>query len=577
MICFLLIFIIQICFGMDEQCTPEELSAHIDTQYAQQEAKFKEYDLLNNPQKIVVRLQKQLKKETNLNNYVHELQLFASKLFLQELFAQDMANIQYFISVINAMHVKGVKLRSQIGRKTQTGFLFEPDSLDQINEAFYYSSIIIGSEFKEFNPEELQVIFSWMLNPQKGIWLNRFGELQVLLHEIASISKWKNKEEHDNIEKNLHVSFSGILTTQKKIKIIAENTEYFERIIANNQWLIELAKKQRAAQSKVSIKQATEKQYNCEAQKVAILYGKAHQWYAQLYEIVRKELQSSLTELIRQNPTDKSLMNFIKPLPPLPFLPKILPHTLSGFKDPSTSLILPSLEKEIAQAREKWATLHPIQAQLAPEMKIKKIKVKKPKIPKKIKEASDGSYILAKEETAREITIHDPKNKATSIIYKNAKPFRIKEKLPPVHYTDWVKMWFEDPNQALKNQGYTDINNIKYTLEHMYWKPIALHAFPLLIDNVILEWGTLAAIPSRKTPNQQDLLITIPGMIIYPDGSKETGVFVYLIDSANGQWYHRMFQPQSGGKLISDLFQKGYFSPQMEGYYEVFFPPLTRK
>jgi hypothetical protein len=65
--------------------------------------------------------------------------------------------------------------------------------------------------------------------------------------------------------------------------------------------------------------------------------------------------------------------------------------------------------------------------------------------------------------------------------------------------------------------------------------------------------------------------------MIYPDGSSETGVYSYIIDSENGLWYHRMFEPQTGQKMIADLFEKGYFSPKMTGYYDVFFPPLEKR
>ncbi len=71
-------------------------------------------------------------------------------------------------------------------------------------------------------------------------------------------------------------------------------------------------------------------------------------------------------------------------------------------------------------------------------------------------------------------------------------------------------------------------------------------------------------------------MITIPGKMEYPDGTEETGVFTYIIDSENGQWYHRMFTPSSHKKMAEDFMQKGFFSPEIKGYYDVYFPPLTK-
>ena len=194
-----------------------------------------------------------------------------------------------------------------------------------------------------------------------------------------------------------------------------------------------------------------------------------------------------------------------------------------------------------------------------------------------IKKALDDSYILEGEETEKNITIHDPKNNTVITLFKTNRPFSLKEKLPAKNYTDWVQMWFKNPDQALQVQGYTTLNSPKFTPVSEYWRPVAIHAFPFLVDDYITQWGTLAAIPSRRDITRKDFLITLPGAMKYPDGTQETGVFAYLIDSHNGQWYHRMFEPQSGTKLISDLFELGYFSPEMTGYYDVYFPPLGKK
>ena len=70
--------------------------------------------------------------------------------------------------------------------------------------------------------------------------------------------------------------------------------------------------------------------------------------------------------------------------------------------------------------------------------------------------------------------------------------------------------------------------------------PVVLHAFPQLVDEYIYKYGSVSQTPSRMVKGKKDIMVTIPGKMEYPDGNEETGVFTYIIDSANGQWFHRM-------------------------------------
>ncbi len=190
----------------------------------------------------------------------------------------------------------------------------------------------------------------------------------------------------------------------------------------------------------------------------------------------------------------------------------------------------------------------------------------------------DASYILQGEDMATEVIIHDPQYGTVSTLFKTAKKSNIDPKqFIPLKYTNWVAMWFKDPQKALKEQGYMDPKSNKYALESRQQYIIDIHAFARLVDDYIPSLALVGQTPNKKYPKQNDYLITIPGRIQYKNGEQETGIYSYVIDSQNGLCYHRMFEPQSGTKIISDLFEKGYFNPDMTGYYEVFFPPLEKK
>lgn len=74
---------------------------------------------------------------------------------------------------------------------------------------------------------------------------------------------------------------------------------------------------------------------------------------------------------------------------------------------------------------------------------------------------------------------------------------------------------------------------------------------------------------------KQDVLYTIPGGITDKNGKELTGIFTYLQDSKTGQIYHRFFEPQLGSQLIQGFYEKGYFAPADNGYYDLAFPPLS--
>lgn len=190
--------------------------------------------------------------------------------------------------------------------------------------------------------------------------------------------------------------------------------------------------------------------------------------------------------------------------------------------------------------------------------KNKKIEKKSPI--KKILKAADGSEII--EETDEYFLINDEKNDLTSKILKSEKSTQ--ELITPsmfnsVKITDWVNAWYENPEKAFEEQGYMYFESKKYTNPLNFQKTKAIHSPAQIMRSLLLQWAKQTKTPSRRVHGKEDILLTLPGVNYYKDGSLETGLFVYIIDSDNFENYHVNFETRTGKKLMEDYLMKGYF------------------
>jgi hypothetical protein len=193
---------------------------------------------------------------------------------------------------------------------------------------------------------------------------------------------------------------------------------------------------------------------------------------------------------------------------------------------------------------------------------------------KPIRTTEDG-YILRSDVTNSMITIHDTRNNARlNLVRKpNEKSISV---LLPLTYAANVKEWLENPQAAIKNQGYTKVGSRKYVLtQHGGYDPILLHAFSLLVDDYLPECATETVALSRTNPGQKDKLLTIAGSIQDKNNKEMTGIFTYLINGKTGICYHRFFEPQLGSQLIENFYKQGFFVPAAGGYYDIAFPALS--
>jgi len=562
--------------------------------------KFKKYNL-ENPDKLIALLRSDLSYSKPLE-YLKNLQLFASLLLWQHLELQTLMNYNYLLSYWNYISQKTrnlVKLIDPLYSENDENFeipyfRINPELLPII---FKDPSAWTGKA----NEEAVNVIFRLIFSKNKEfvVWGNFLKTLQETWIDEESLANYQRasqqfaeiENKNQSLLKNVHpIINKNVAFLQKVVELRTEHERGIHAIL----------RLEKRTGRTISIK-ASMNEFFLKLAKLASNYLVVWPHYQNLYEAIRKEMNTVIKEQIAKDKNlARSLLSFHQVVidDASPVLPKILPASLPEFKNPMGQIKLATYDDEMEKAYEKWKQegspeiVKPLvirkmrrkpkkkqlelvlpQEELVEEKSRESQESSEPAI---VMQGADGSYILEGDETDQRITIYNPDHNTIETIYKTSNPNSIKEKLSP-NYTDWVKQWFDDPQRAIKDQGYTDPKSKKLTEPRMYWKPIALHAFSQLVDSFIQKWGKKTEVANRRNPGQMDTLITLPGMMIYPDGTQETGVFAYLIDSRTGKWYHRMFEPQGTQKLVQDLLEKGFFSPGMTGYYDVAFPELKRK
>ncbi len=511
-----------------------------------------------------------------------------------------------------------------------------PDSLiaNIISNPIFFRQV---NQDATFSLEDSATLYSLMQDPDQDIWLRALGCLFFIVHYRTVTDEIKFYTQKIF---SFFISYYGIDLLLQSSRVSNELVggtwhwpkEYTQMLDAIDR----LAEKKHVTKNQIRIQEHGEYPFVKKIFKEARAYPYFFPLQNDLYKTIYRELSSTLTAELQKNKnflalpflkiivilTDSkinirrdhealvqsiknssmakdypSLKDYMeKMIAAIPiYLPKELtfavpPLHIANF--PSYDCLKPKVNGIIEQldAAKKVSTLKknrrkPRSKQVTQSAPVpastevpQEIKTVAPELHKIKQSPYDNSFVLEKEDTASEVIIHDPRHNTITTLFKPAKKSDI-DPAPfiPLKYTDWVSMWFINPQEALQLQGYKDPKSTKYVGEAKYQYIIDIHDFARLVDDYISQLALVSKTTNKKNPKREDFLITIPGRMQYADGTQETGIYSYLIDSENGQCYHRMFEPQSGTKIISDLFEKGYFNPDMTGYYEVFFPPLEKK
>lgn len=160
----------------------------------------------------------------------------------------------------------------------------------------------------------------------------------------------------------------------------------------------------------------------------------------------------------------------------------------------------------------------------------------------------------------------------TIILYKIPEKYLAKEIIYPFEYTPNVLEWYENPEQALINQGYTSQKNKKSRLTNTgNFTPIQLHAFIKVADLYFHQCATCTSIKNNQ--NQTILLYAIAGSMSDSNGINRPGLFTWLFDG--NKCFHHFFEQDLEVPLVKQLFDQGYFAPDNSIFYQLAFPPLS--
>lgn len=164
---------------------------------------------------------------------------------------------------------------------------------------------------------------------------------------------------------------------------------------------------------------------------------------------------------------------------------------------------------------------------------------------------NDMPYILEQttiNETESLVTIHDVSNQLIIHLFANQAKNRLNHHIPIKYYPEGsIKEWFEDSRQALIHQGYFNVGDKHYTSNiNGLIHAIQIHRFSIFVDKYVHTMGFCYRTPSKKTAEQLDICVAIPGEVEYLnikgcDGQplRKLCAMVYIIDANNGFCYHR--------------------------------------
>ncbi len=514
----------------------------------------------------------------NNNNYLEQLFQYANGLIHQEQFMKlaaqfastniEMANIEQILKEL----CKNNEIITIAISETISNYFFDLKSPEAINIALHYKSLftfnsdLIRSQeytdnfLKEIETEKIQNLINKLQR-------NDNPEIQVLGNLLYITKKQKDldhilEEQADDLRK--FINNPGIFAQfpsdtndnlvnirNKKLFKISKNTsaiisEYVQKLQTDKQ---KSKFSERIDKKDVSYYRQVDEEVN------EYIGNQCH--FKTIYEKLRSEIHAQITQALRnENSNSTAYLTLFKNLP------KALPNVE---KIPIPEINIDTTKKN-NQSNIPLESNQELSKDEKPNSK-EEHNEKEEEEPQKEIVQNDIETIL--EETDEYILINDPSNKIRIKIFKTDTEHKPTIDTKNPQYTQWVNRWFENSEEAFKQQQQREEeqNSKKYAAPWSKDKTIVVHAFSKLVDTYLANWAIQGTTSSRRTPGKKDILLTLPGCIYYSDRTFETGLFTYIIDSANSQWYHRNFVSRSGKELINEYYQKGL--------YEVEFPSLS--
>lgn len=122
----------------------------------------------------------------------------------------------------------------------------------------------------------------------------------------------------------------------------------------------------------------------------------------------------------------------------------------------------------------------------------------------------------------------------------------------PIRYDDRVKLWFNNPSEALAKPKYQHLSSYPAVQERVIW----VHAFSLNVDAYVDE----PTFGSIKVWNGTDRMFYIPAEVNY-NGTTTRGGFQYTFSNKDGKCYHRAWGEKSN-PVIKGIWDKVNFKEE---------------
>ena len=273
----------------------------LTAEYKKEAKRFAEYNL-ENPEVFTKKMRLELKEASNPREYLKKLQQFASALLCQHILMGYITNSSYWKNQFERTKEQYDRFMRKLDATTSNDEVtLVPETDEQLNIILSHWDII--KESHELSPEEIKITFEWILDKEKGTWLNNLGRSIKFAHEAALIEKHIIALGDKITHIILPATFSKLISSPDKL--VELNMDYLYTATQNLLTFMTLKENPHANHEKAF------KDFRRNDANIATLYRATQSWYQTLYTIVRTELYNNFKKLM--NAGEKNIAEYLLP------------------------------------------------------------------------------------------------------------------------------------------------------------------------------------------------------------------------------------------------------------------------
>lgn len=154
-------------FGMEAPFVESEIvPLKMQDFHHKEQHKFKKYDLAH-PEKFLHLIREQFNYKENKEEYLKQLQILLSGLLIQYQTMLYLGEHAFFLTQYYQLKDKYNMLIKKLNAKIlAAGVDVNPDTPEQLNIILAHNDLLNKTE--TYSPEDLSIIFSWILDTEKG-------------------------------------------------------------------------------------------------------------------------------------------------------------------------------------------------------------------------------------------------------------------------------------------------------------------------------------------------------------------------------------------------------------------------